>query len=360
WEKFSFLPATATEVVQNTGADGLLTVTFVGQSAVNGAACYFSGVPLAPFVSRCRHYGYLFDETIPTRTANITVSASEATAAAYTGMTVTWGASVSPVTLTADQTFQKLYDYTQAQACLNVGSAVPLTGAGVAGNPALFAAASITVNTGKKLNGSGTLAMGSFTLSAEFPANGKAYTYTGGTWSQASTVPAFSGGTLALGTEDTYTFTAADPIITFAPSANGVTYSLGGGTYTGTLDLRNTHATRAITVELPAGVSYTTASNTGAAITVSTPSLYQSVTVNGAVAGSRLQIYDTTHGTELYNGTPAFPYTWTDPTPAASSRAIRVRLAYVNGVTAKDFLEASIGTCGTTSGTKDISYLASQ
>jgi hypothetical protein len=88
--------------------------------------------------------------------------------------------------------------------------------------------------------------------------------------------------------------------------------------------------------------------------------LYQSVTISGAVAGSRIQIYDTTSSTELYNGTPTFPYTWTDSVAASANRAIRLRVAYNSGVTAKNFLEAAIGTCGTTTGSEAVSYLVSQ
>lgn len=71
----------------------------------------------------------------------------------------------------------------------------------------------------------------------------------------------------------------------------------------------------------------------------------QSVTVSGATAGSRIQIYDLTSATELYNGTPTFPYTWTDPSVYAADREIRLRVAYVNaGTTANEFLQVTIGT----------------
>lgn len=344
---------------QSSGADGNLTLTYTSQSATAGAKAWFAGVPNSPYMSRCRHYGYLYDETVPTRTANVTVSASEATAQAYTGISVAWG-SPSPVTINGNTTFQNLYDYTQAWACANVASALPLTGAGVAGSPSLFAAANLTINTTKVLNGSGSISMGAYTLTSEFASGANpAYTYTGGTWAQSTTVPTFTGGTLAMAGEGTYSFTALSSIITFAPTANAVTYNLSGGTFSGTIDLRNTHATRAITVQLPAGVSYTTANNTGAAITVTLPATYQSVTVSGATAGSRIQIYDNTSATELYNGTPTFPYTWTDSVPAAANRQIRLRVAYCTSSTANVFIDTVIGTCGTSSPSNDISYLVS-
>lgn len=84
----------------------------------------------------------------------------------------------------------------------------------------------------------------------------------------------------------------------------------------------------------------------------------QSVTISGATAGSRIQIYDLTSSTELYNGTPTFPYTWTDSSPYVADREIRLRVAYVNGATAKEFIEANIGTA--TEADYALSYLVSQ
>lgn len=70
----------------------------------------------------------------------------------------------------------------------------------------------------------------------------------------------------------------------------------------------------------------------------------QTVTLSNGVTGSRVQIYDLTSNTELYNGVPAsFPYTWTDPVPYVADREIRVRITYVNGTSAKKFVESVIG-----------------
>jgi hypothetical protein len=96
--------------------------------------------------------------------------------------------------------------------------------------------------------------------------------------------------------------------------------------------------------------------------TYSPPALvYQSVTVSGLVAGSRIQIYDTASSTELANVAAASTtYTWTDPAYAASSRTIRVRIAYASGVVAKLFVDTPIGVCGVLSTDAALSYLASQ
>lgn len=300
WEKFD-LSAT-----QNSGADGELTVTLAAQSATSGAVAYFSGVPFAPFISRARHYGYLFDETSPTRTTDTVTSAAEATAAAYLGMSVAWGASQSNITVSDNNTFQKLYDYHQSQAVLNVGSALALTGAGVAGSPSLFAAGNVTVSTTKVLNGSGSLSMGTKTLTAELNTGG-AYTYTGGTYSRLTTGDTFNGGTLNIGAAGTYAFSLTSAIISMTPAAPS-TYAMGGATFSGTVDLRNT-AAHAITVELPSGTSYTTANNTGGVITVSSPPISQGLEFTGVVAGSTVKVFDTGTTTELFSATAA-PYTF--------------------------------------------------
>lgn len=102
----------------------------------------------------------------------------------------------------------------------------------------------------------------------------------------------------------------------------------------------------------------------GATVDIAAPQLYQSATVSGFTSGARIQIYDTTSSTELFNGTASAgdtvvsgtTATWTDPTPASADRAIRVRVSYVNGATAKNFIETSGLTCGQTSGTESVTY----
>lgn len=89
--------------------------------------------------------------------------------------------------------------------------------------------------------------------------------------------------------------------------------------------------------------------------------LFQSVTIAGLTIGSRVQIYDTTNDLELFNDiATATSVSWEDDTAPAGDRAIRLRVAYVDGADARNFIEASIGTCGTASGNKDVSFLVSQ
>jgi len=103
-----------------------------------------------------------------------------------------------------------------------------------------------------------------------------------------------------------------------------------------------------ITLELAAGdVAPTVRNGTGASTVINLPNR-QSVTISGAVAGSRIQIYDLTSNTELYNGTPTFPYTWTDTDPYVTDREIRIRRSYVTPSTALVFIDTVIGTATAT------------
>jgi len=107
WEAFTI------NVTQSSGADGLLTITLSGQSATATGSAYFDGIVAPPFITAARFYGYKFDETIPTRTVNAYVSASEATALAYTGIAIDWTAKT--LVITTAHTMQEIYDYCQAQ-----------------------------------------------------------------------------------------------------------------------------------------------------------------------------------------------------------------------------------------------------
>jgi hypothetical protein len=291
------------EATNSGSADGNLLVTLTAQSATAGAKAYFAGVPTAPFVSRCRHYGYLFDETTPTRTTNITTSASEATAAAYSGIAVTWDPDQSDTAITAARTFQELYDYTQAQACLNVASAMPLTGAGVSGSPALFAAGNITLSGSGALSGGGSISMGTFVFATT------SYTYSGGTWSQLVATPTLAGGTLTPGA----VLTSADEFsISSGTVEMGITstaWDLSGATFTGTLNLRTDTGSRAVTVLVPAGTTVDTTGESG--ITVNYTAVTRGLDFDNVVTGTTIKVFET--GTQTVVATPTAPdWTWSE------------------------------------------------
>lgn len=357
----------------SSGADGNFTLTFTANKlgSSNTGNVYFDGIPTSsPFVTKARNYGYAFDQTIPNVTTNITISASESTALGYASQfTITGGTSTSSTAIILDTTFQKYFDYTQAWSCTtaNLGYAIPVTGAGLAGSPVLFAQGNVTISTTKVMNGSGSLNMGSYTLTAE-TAIALPYTYTGGSFSQATTQPAFSGGTLTIGAAATYTFTMESGKVVATPTSAS-NYVLSNGTFTGSNIFWNTTAYN-ITVEIPAGATFSSAGSPGAGtVTFVAPVEYQSVTVTGFTAGSRIYIKDVTSGTVLCNATASTTNVvisgsscvWTDPSAASATRQIALRIAYVSGATAKVFIDnTNIGTCATSGGGKDVSYIASQ
>ena len=107
WQEFAL---TAT---QNSGADGELSLTFVGQSATTTGQCWLDGVVYSPFVTYSVHYGYLDTPTSATKTVDpIITTATEATVAAYTGIAITY--TGTPITtVTSSHTVDELYDYAQ-------------------------------------------------------------------------------------------------------------------------------------------------------------------------------------------------------------------------------------------------------
>jgi len=140
-------------------------------------------------------------------------------------------------------------------------------------------------------------------------------------------------------------------------------------TFTGTpgtdkVHVRKTTGTVTINTSGTTSLAAGDVTTEGATVVISADPVYQVVVVSGFTAGSRIQIYDTTNTTELFNGTASAgntvvsgtTATWTDPTTAAGNRAIRVRVSYVNGATADMFQELSGLTCGTTAGTESVTY----
>jgi hypothetical protein len=282
-------------VTNGSGSAGELSINYSASHAtLETEHALFSGVPDFPYVVSCRHYGYLFNESSPKRTVNVTISATEATAAGYSGVTFDWGLTQTDTDLTDDMTFQYLYDLSQYEAITNLNDIIAVEGAGLAGAPVLISNGDVTT-TGFTLNGAGQLSIGSFTLTGNEPFG---YTYTGGIFSQLTTLPLFSGGTLTIGAAATYTLNTVDTIVNLT-SASTDTYTLTGE-HSGTLDLRNVNAF-AITVIVPTGTTTTTAGNTGGTITVEeVPTTYNLLLPN-IIDDSRFQIYNVTQTTELDN-----------------------------------------------------------
>lgn len=145
--------------------------------------------------------------------------------------------------------------------------------------------------------------------------------------------------------------------------------TLANHTFTGTagtdkVHVTNTSGTTTINISGTTTLLSGDVTSEGATVVIASDPVYQSAVASGFTAGSRIQIYDTTNNVELFNGTASAgdtvvsggTATWTDPTPAAGSRAIRVRKAYVNGASAEVFEEYSGLTCGTTAETATVTY----
>ncbi len=260
WEQYDL---TATNNV--AGYDGNLTLTYTANASVSTTSnVYFDGVPDSPFVTKCRHYGFAFDERLPTRTVNPVLTVTEDIAIAYTGVTIT-GTQITVAAGTAD-TWAKVYAYSQAYYCANIASDVLLTSTD--GNN--FAIPLATKLSWPAMGTDGTLVNGWLLLVA-----------------------------------GTHTYKLSGTKI---DCTNAGDYDFANTVFSGTVELVNSSG-GAVTMALPAGTSYT---NTGPNITVTVPSLTTTIAANVSLAGAEVRIYDMDNtpagslGTELA-GTESCP-----------------------------------------------------
>lgn len=251
WQKFDL------SAVNGSGFDGNFSLTTSATpKAVATGTIYLDGVPDAPFVTKVRHFGFLFEESSPVRVINPVVQVSEDVAATYTGVTVdVLEPKITVGTGTVD-TWRKLYDWYQAWACNNLASDVLLTSAdGV----------NFSLPVTCKLEWQG------------MPAGGT-----------------LNGGTLQLASAGVHSYSLSGTRIEFM--APGI-YDLSGTKFNGAIELINSSG-GAVTVELLASVSYV---NTGPDITVQLPSTNVTIDATAIIAGSRVQLWNVTDGIELYN-----------------------------------------------------------
>lgn len=247
---------------------------------------YFDGVPDFPWVQVVRHYGDLFDSSVY-RTANPVVStALEATAEAYTGVTVT--ASQITVGAGTANTWRKVYDYVQAYYCANTASTVNLTSAD--GN--IFA----------------------------LPLTYKL------SWPTMGTDGTLSGGWLLLPSAGAYTHKLSGTKVDFTAAG---TYDLSGCTFGGSVEFVNSSG-GAVTVSIPSGF---TPVNTGPNITLSAPVISTTVAAQVSLAGAEIRVYDLDNspagslGTELA-GTESCPGSTFSFTVAAGNNVwVQIMLA---------------------------------
>lgn len=238
WEQFTL------NVTQTSGADGNLTLTFSGQSTGAGAQCWLDGIPSAPFVTACRHYGYVFAPTSVVRAVDGVAQLSEAAANALTGLSVDFGTQT--LTISGTRSLREIYDWCHAQLCVTANLSQPEFFTSVDG--VNFNCAFNVVLSGT-ITGTGAISMPAKTL-----------TYAGGT------------------------------------SSANITH--GAGVFTG-------------------------------------------ISVTGYTVGARLQVYDMTAASELYNDIPgaalSLNLNWT------VNHTIRLRMARTVGLDA-DLLIQTVGT----------------
>lgn len=269
WEQFDL---TATN---SSGNDANFTLTYTANSSSGTTnIVYFDGVPDAPFVTKARHYGFLFNESSPTVTVDPYVVLSESAAGALTGCTINGGTKHITFGAGTIDTASELYDYSRYWSVNNLTLDVPLSRAG-----SLFSLASGWTVVEPSISG---------------------ITWGGGTidWTSAGTK---NGGF----DSNVFDFQAAG------------TYEFGGATLSGTIDFINTSG-GAVIVNVPAGTTYI---NTGPNITVGFPTMTRGVSMSftGGSASRVVRLFDA--GTQTVVATLTSPsYTWSEA--ASGSRTL--------------------------------------
>ena len=254
---------------QSSGTDALVDITFTVQSTSTSAVAYLSGLAISPFVTRQRHYGYLFYETTPTLTADPYTVAAEATALAYTGITIT-GSSTRTIEFgagTAD-TADKFYDYSRAWCVADVSREVPFTRAGSL-----------------------------FDLDPDWMVIDPPYTDTS----------AWGTGTVKLTSTGAKTLSISDATIQLAATGD---FNFAASTLSGDIYFETDTGSRTVTVTVPAGTSYTTE---GANITVTEPTVERGIEFTGLIASSTVKVFETGTQTELFSDSgAATSKTWSE------------------------------------------------
>lgn len=290
WQKFDL------SITNTTASSGAVQLDCTINTATVAGSVYLSGVVHAPFVDQSRHYGFVFDLSAK-RTVDPYTVASEAAAAAYTGVTINTGTKVVTFGAGTASTGQAVYDAVQYWGAENPGSGMPWTRVGA-----------------------------NFSLSSG--------------WTVVDpTLPGFGwiGGTVRLNSAIS-DLSVSGSRLQFATAGD---YDLADATLGGSIELVNISG-GAVTVVVPPGTTYV---NTGPNITVTVPEVRQTLTVTGGVAGSRVQVFDLTGGAELYNGVPSsWPFTYTHPTAYAADIAMRLRVMAPVGATAYVFVDTPVGT----------------
>jgi hypothetical protein len=259
------------------------------------AYALIDGLPFDPMIPAARWYGFVFNETNPLVSVDPYTTASEATAAAYTGVTINSGTKrVTFGTGTIDS-FAKLYDYVQAWGVS------AFNGAGYYPMPWTRAGALLALADG---------------WTVVDPA------ITGMTWG-GGTIE-YIGAGVKTGSFDScaFDFTVAG------------TYTMSDVTFAGQVEFINTSG-GAVIVNIPAGVDYV---NTGPNITVNEAVVLAAASVTGIEANSRLRVYNETTDTEMANevvvGT-SWSESYEEGTDYTTGDIIRVDVTWCDGATAK-------------------------
>lgn len=288
WEKFDI------SITNTTGSSLQLDLTLAVSAKEVAGGVSFSGIPISPFVTKVRHYGFIFDEASITVQVDPYAVASESAAAAYTGVSIDGVAKRVTFGAGTIDGLEKLYDYGQSWGVQNIADSMPWRRAG----NLLSVADGWTIADPDR---------------------------TGMTW---------SGGTIELSAPGMISGSFDGCAIDFITEG---TYDFSGATTAGTIHLTNSSSGGVLVIIVPSGTNYV--NNSPGTLTVQEAVVSATASVTGIVPGSRLQIYNVTKDAEIenkINTTSSYGLSYNDGTSFSAGDIVRVRLAYSAGATAKE------------------------
>ena len=309
---------------------GNLTVKVAGTSANTNGNFWFSGMTASPFITWTQHYGYRYNPTVATLIVDPVVVLSESGAGALSGLA--YGAN--NLAITAARSTSELYDWFKQYEAGN--QLDPIFTSTDGNNFTVQSGDTITLGVSGDITGATGKAIA-------FAGAGELILTDAGNNIDGLTVSGDASIDAAIST-----FTDVSVTGTADFSVAG-TYALDGGTWN---EVTNSSG-GAVIINLTNSADVTT--NTGPSITVN---YVRDISITGLVANSRIQLYNVTTATEIYNAVVAgttYSATYNEGVEYSTGDAVRLRVTNVQGVTA--YMEY---TASSIAGASGFSFLVSQ
>jgi hypothetical protein len=340
-----------------TDVSGLVTESNIVHSETTCQRGLTSTSSFGPFKIRYGKYGFLLNERIlnvdePLVDAirlikDTSVVANEATALAYSGISINWGAG--SIDVTGTRSMQEFHDYLTAQFFASANFSdndnnkpSTLTSAGVEVSFTLNITGTLTDTlalippTGSNLDGSIScpVTLNSVSATCDDIDNLTDVLSINGT--STFEIDGVGGGTFPLGSA------GASAVIEVSAANSNDTFDATAFTFNASTTFENSSG-QPIIVQLSAGQQQPTKLETSGTITFVEPS--KNISLTNLIANSRIQIYNVTTDTEIINtvkATTTYTNTYDEGVGFTAGDTVRIRVTNVQGVTGYEPYQTTI------------------